>query len=77
MFSPSTQGQISSSGLIVPRSLYITQKKINPFPALSADTPQRQRGRTEAQANNVTFLPIAATHSKDTSGQCDHVTGSC
>lgn len=37
---------------------FISPKKINPFPALAADTSQQQRGRTEAQASNVTFLPL-------------------
>lgn len=40
-----------------PLTLYYP-KKINPFPALPADSPRQQRGRTEAQANNVTFLPL-------------------
>lgn len=58
MLSPSAQGQISSSPLTVPHSLYITQKNKSLPCFLTADTPQQQREMTEAQADSVTFLPL-------------------
>lgn len=56
MLSPSTQGQISSSLLTVPHSLYITQKNKSLPHSLTADTPRQQKRRTEA--DSMTFLPL-------------------
>lgn len=57
MLSPSAQGQISSSLLAVPRSLYITQKNKSLPLSLPTDIPQQQE-MTEARAGSVTFLPL-------------------
>lgn len=43
---------------LFPTHFISPKKKINPFPALTADTSRQQRRRTGAQANNVTFLPL-------------------